>query len=177
MKNLIPNYGNPVQDTQDSKLTWLRSAPGCKRIVVDSQYLDSLNRPNVSLNWDAIEAIVEGGIKLKTGVIIPLDVIIFGTGYSLVCILVNHKFLTTHCSSFVKKPLSLNVRGSSGNTIREYFESKGGAQAYLGSCFPGFPNLFTILGKLYLFFSEPIEQFNTFSCRTQCCIWSCLCDI
>jgi len=156
MKNLIPNYGNLVQGTQDLKLTQLRSAPGCKRIIVDPRYLKSLNRPNVSLKWDA------------------LDVIIFGTGYSLVCIHVNHKFLTTHCSSFVKKPLSLNVRGSSGNTIREYFESKGGAQAYLGSCFPGFPNLFTILGKLYLFFLEPIEQFNTFSCRTQCCIWSCL---
>jgi len=54
-------------------------------------------------------------------------VIIFGTGYSL-------------------ESASLNVQGSSGNTIFEYYESKGGAQAYLGSCIPGFPNLFTLLG-------------------------------
>ncbi|KAF8798180.1 FAD/NAD(P)-binding domain-containing protein [Phlegmacium glaucopus] len=113
MKNLIPKY-----------------APGCKRIIVDPQYLDSLNRPNVRLQWDAIETIVEDGIKLKTGVVIPLDVIIFGTGYSV----------------FTKDPGSLNVQGSSGNTISEYFESKGGPQAYLGSCIPGFPNLFTLLG-------------------------------
>ena len=118
---------------------------------MDPQYLDSLNRPNVSLKWDAIEAIVEDGIKLKTGVFIPLDVIIFATGYSLVCIHMNHEFLALNfCSSFIKESPSLNVQGSSGNTLLEYFESKGGAQAYLGSCFPGFPNLFTLLGKLLI---------------------------
>jgi cation diffusion facilitator CzcD-associated flavoprotein CzcO len=111
-----------------------------------------LHRPNVSLEWDAIEAIVKDGIKLKTGVFIPLDVIIFGTGYSLVCIHMNREFLAIHHSSFVKELASLNVQGSNGNTILEYFESKGGAQAYLGSCFPGFPNLFTLLGKLLIFF-------------------------
>jgi cation diffusion facilitator CzcD-associated flavoprotein CzcO len=66
------------------------SAPGCKRIIADPQYLQSLKRPNVNLKWDAIEAVVEDGIKLKTGVFIPLDVIIFGTGFALVCIHMNH---------------------------------------------------------------------------------------
>jgi hypothetical protein len=78
-------------------------------------------------------------------------VIIFGTGYSLVCIHKDHAFLTAHCSRFIKGSNSLNVQGSGGNTISEYFESKGGAQAYLGSCYPGFPNLFTLLGKLPFF--------------------------
>jgi hypothetical protein len=42
----------------------------------------------VSLNWEGIEEIVEEGIKLKTGEVVPLDIIIFGTGYSLVsCLL------------------------------------------------------------------------------------------
>lgn len=133
-------------------LIWLLSAPGCKRIIVDPQYLDTLNRPNVSLKWDAIETIVEDGIKLKTGVVIPLDVIIFGTGYSIVChfIQMNHESLATHYSWFIKESASLNVQGSSGNTIGEYYESKGGPQAYLGSCIPGFPNLFTVLGKLLI---------------------------
>ena len=161
-----------------NKLTWLQlSAPGCKRLIVDSQYLDSLNRPNVSLKWDTIEAIVEDGIKLKTGEFIPLDVIIFGTGYSLVCVHMNHEFLATHCCSFIKVSASLNVQGSSGNTIHEYFESKGGAQAYLGSCYPGFPNLFTLLGKLLIFFElvDP-DSSLTSSFRTQCCNWSCVCD-
>jgi len=38
----------------------------------------------VSLNWDGIEEVVEEGIKLKTGEVIPLDIIIFGTGYTIV---------------------------------------------------------------------------------------------
>jgi len=59
-------------------------APGCKRIIVDAGYLQSLGKPNVELQWDAIDSVVEEGILLKTGETVPLDVIIFGTGYSLV---------------------------------------------------------------------------------------------
>jgi cation diffusion facilitator CzcD-associated flavoprotein CzcO len=60
------------------------TAPGCKRIIVDPDYLKCLHRPNVSVKWDGIEEIIEEGIKLKTGEVVPLDIIIFGTGYSLV---------------------------------------------------------------------------------------------
>lgn len=60
------------------------SAPGCKRIILDADYLTSLKRPNVSLRWDSIERVTEDGIELKTGEVILLDVIIFGTGYSVV---------------------------------------------------------------------------------------------
>ncbi|RDB21175.1 Baeyer-Villiger monooxygenase [Hypsizygus marmoreus] len=100
--------------------------PGCKRIIVDPGYLESLHRPNVSLRWDAIKGIVENGIELKTGEIVPLDVIIFGTGYCL-------------------EPTDLRVQGRR-ETIHEYFASKGGPTAYIGTCMPGFPNCFTILG-------------------------------
>ncbi|KAH6918372.1 monooxygenase [Coprinopsis sp. MPI-PUGE-AT-0042] len=101
--------------------------PGCKRIIVDPGYLKCLHRPNVTLEWGRIDCIVEEGIKLKTGEVIPLDVIIFGTGYS-------------------REPLSLNIRGREGNLITDYFESKQGPTAYLGQCYPGFPNMFTFLG-------------------------------
>ena len=53
---------------------------------------------------------------------------------------------------FIKASTSVNVQGSSGNTLLEYFDSKGGAQAYLGSCYPGFPNLFTLFGKLFILY-------------------------
>ncbi|KAF9454662.1 FAD/NAD(P)-binding domain-containing protein [Macrolepiota fuliginosa MF-IS2] len=102
-------------------------SPGCKRIIVDPNYLKSLHRPNVSLNWDVIEGVVEEGIKLKTGEVVPLDIIIFGTGYAL-------------------EPQGIETKGSNGNTMREYFEEQGGATAYLGSSMPGFPNFYTLLG-------------------------------
>lgn len=57
---------------------------GCKRIIVDPGYLKSLHRPNVAVKWDAIKNVVENGIELKTGEVVPLDVIIFGTGFSIV---------------------------------------------------------------------------------------------
>ena len=60
------------------------SAPGCKRIILDPGFLDSLNQPNVSLRFDPLDAIVEEGVKLESGEVVPVDVIIFGTGYNLV---------------------------------------------------------------------------------------------
>ncbi|KAF8077841.1 hypothetical protein FPV67DRAFT_1463188 [Lyophyllum atratum] len=102
-------------------------APGCKRIIVDPGYLEALHRPNVTVSWDAIKGVVEDGIELKSGKIIPLDVIVFGTGYSM-------------------EPVNLRVRGSRKTTIHDYFAAQEGATAYLGTCMPGFPNCFTLLG-------------------------------
>ncbi|KAG5734570.1 hypothetical protein E4T56_gene5522 [Termitomyces sp. T112] len=102
-------------------------APGCKRIIVDPGYLESLHKPNVSISWDAIKGIVEEGIELKSGKVVPFDVIVFSTGYSL-------------------ESADLDVRGSKKYTIREYFASQGGPTAYLGTCLPGFPNFFMLLG-------------------------------
>lgn len=53
-------------------------------MILDPGYLDCLHRPNVSVTFEPIKAIVEEGIKLKSGEVVPLDVIIFGTGYALV---------------------------------------------------------------------------------------------
>ncbi|KDQ61021.1 hypothetical protein JAAARDRAFT_32021 [Jaapia argillacea MUCL 33604] len=100
--------------------------PGCKRIIVDPGYLDCLNQENVNVIWEGIDSIVENGIKLKTGEIVPLDIIIFGTGYS--------------------GDPDFTIRGRDGKSIQEYFQSQGGPTAYLGTCVPGFPNLFTLLG-------------------------------
>ncbi|PBK78312.1 FAD/NAD(P)-binding domain-containing protein [Armillaria solidipes] len=101
-------------------------SPGCKRIIVDSNYLTCLKQPNVSLNWDAIDSVVEEGVRLKNGEVIPLDVLIFGTGYSL-------------------EPADLRVKGRS-TTIHQYFKTQGGPTAMYGMSIPGFPNVFVLLG-------------------------------
>lgn len=38
------------------------AAPGCKRIVYDSGYLDALHRPNVDVCRDEIQSIAENGL-------------------------------------------------------------------------------------------------------------------
>jgi cation diffusion facilitator CzcD-associated flavoprotein CzcO len=64
--------------------------PGCKRIIFDrdGSYLKCLSRPNMQLNFDGIEKIVEGGLVTKKGEYKPFDVIISATGYATVMNLV-----------------------------------------------------------------------------------------
>ena len=44
-------------------------AIGCRRIVYDAGYLESLHRANMSLRRNDIEAIVEDGIVTKDGMV------------------------------------------------------------------------------------------------------------
>ncbi|EPQ58318.1 FAD/NAD P-binding domain-containing protein [Gloeophyllum trabeum ATCC 11539] len=100
--------------------------PGCKRIIIDPGFLESLHRPNVSMVWDGIERIEESGIKLRTGEQVSLDVIVFATGYGL-----NPK---------------LPMSGKNKLNLQDFFASQGGPTSYMGTCAPGFPNLYTLLG-------------------------------
>lgn len=58
--------------------------------------------------------------------------------------------------------------------MQEYFASQGGPTAYLGSCMPGFPNLFTLLGRL-----PPIEGLfiADIRWRTEWGDWPCVSDL
>ncbi|KAK0455286.1 FAD/NAD-P-binding domain-containing protein [Desarmillaria tabescens] len=116
---------------------------GCKRLIFDTDYLAALHRPNLSLNWDGIESVFEGGIVTKKGEKLPFDVLIFSTG-------------------FVADDYPLHVRGLS-QTVKEYYESAGGPKAYVGTTVPGFPNLFmiagpnTATGHLSVIFTEEVQ--------------------
>jgi hypothetical protein len=41
-------------------------------------------------------------------------------------------------------------RGIGDLTLKQYFESEGGATSYYGTVFPGFPNMFIIVGQLHV---------------------------
>ncbi|KAI0300612.1 FAD/NAD-P-binding domain-containing protein [Multifurca ochricompacta] len=99
---------------------------GCRRIVRDLSYLQSLNRSNVRLTFDHIARVEPDGVVTETGEKVPLDVIIYGTG-------------------FITDNYPLDVRGTRG-TLKEYNDAHGGPMAYLGSTVPGFPNFFMIQG-------------------------------
>ncbi|KAK1236013.1 Palmitoylated plasma membrane-bound casein kinase [Marasmius sp. AFHP31] len=100
--------------------------PGCKRLIIDPDYLKALSQPNVEVKWEPIDSVVPEGLRLRSGDVVPLDVIIFGTGYSV-------------------EP-NFNAKGVNGMMMSDYFRSQGGATAYLGSAIPKFPNLFVLLG-------------------------------
>ena len=60
------------------------AAPGCKRAVIDPGYLEALHRPNVLLNWDGIAKFEPDGLVTKQGEKMPLDVVVFATGFHFV---------------------------------------------------------------------------------------------
>jgi len=125
---------------------------GCKRIVRDRGYLESLNRPNVRLTFDHIASVEPDGVIMATGEKVPLDVIICGTG-------------------FIADNYPFNLRGTR-STLKEYNDAHGGPMAYLGSTVPGFPNLFMSKVRTRPPVTRPSSHPKSCKPRTSCSSWS-----
>ncbi|KAI0405085.1 putative monooxygenase [Xylaria palmicola] len=105
---------------------------GCKRRVMDTDYLASLHRDNVELvHSDPIEEIVEDGVLTKSGRNVKADAIILANGFH------------------ISKPLpTLNLHGEGGVSVGDHWDkvSEGTPSAYFGTCLSGFPNFFILMG-------------------------------
>lgn len=105
---------------------------GCKRKVMDTDYLSTLHRGNVELIADdPVERITETGVLTKSGREVKADGIVLATGFE------------------VFRMLSpMQILGQGGISLNEHWDTHhaGSAQAYLGTCVPGFPNFFTLMG-------------------------------
>jgi len=118
-----------------------------KRPPIDSGYFETFNRDNVDLvdlRADPIERVVPAGIRLRSGREIPLDVIVFATGYD----------------ALTGPLIKLNITGAGGRTLAQEWEA--GPRTYLGLQVAGFPNLFTVTGpgspSVLCNMPVPIEQ-------------------
>ncbi|MEJ0042072.1 MAG: NAD(P)/FAD-dependent oxidoreductase [Rhizomicrobium sp.] len=102
--------------------------PGGKRSVRDNGvWLAALKRPNVETVTAPIAEITPTGIKTKDGREFPVDVIIYGTGFT--------------ASEFLEP---MRFTGKGGVDLHEQWN--GDARAYLGVTVPNFPNLFIMYG-------------------------------
>lgn len=111
MKKALPNY-----------------PPLSKRFILDNGFYDTLLRDNVELVTEPIDHFDENGIVTKDGRQIPLDVVIFATGFRA-----NDYFYPMH------------IEGRDGTTIDEIWK-KDGARAYWGVAIPRLPNFFSLYG-------------------------------
>ncbi|KAI0429078.1 putative monooxygenase [Xylaria sp. FL1042] len=105
---------------------------GCKRRVMDTDYLESLYRNNVELVYqDPIEEFVENGVRTKSGRFVKADAIVLANGFQI-----------------MKPLLTLNLHGEEGVNVADHWDkvSEGSASAYFGTCLAGFPNLFIMMG-------------------------------
>jgi cation diffusion facilitator CzcD-associated flavoprotein CzcO len=103
---------------------------GCRRVIPSNAYLPALSRENVQVDISGIETITPSGICTKGGQDIPLDIIVYATGY--------------FAYSNVKKMLSFQVYGREGRHLNSEWEA--GAVSYKGITVSGFPNYFKING-------------------------------
>lgn len=102
---------------------------GCKRIILSNTLYPALCRDNVTLHTkdSGIAEITPEGIRTTDGQEIPLDVIIYSTGYDA-----------------TDGVISYPVVGKEGKALGDFWAEY--PRAYLGTMVPGFPNFFVVTG-------------------------------
>jgi cation diffusion facilitator CzcD-associated flavoprotein CzcO len=116
-----------LKDPGVRRKAWPDYTFGCKRILFSSEFLPTLQRPNVELVTDPIARITEHGIVSADGAERELDCIIYATG-----------FRTTEFM------FPMQISGMGGRTLSEAWAA--GPHAHLGIAVPGFPSLFFMYG-------------------------------
>lgn len=121
-----------VRDPEAAATLTSQSYPvGARRIVIDTEFYETFNRTNVDavdLNATPIDRFIEHGVRLSDGREIPLDAIVFATGYD----------------AGTGPILAIDIVGREGLTLREAWAA--GPVTHLGLQAAGFPNLFMISG-------------------------------
>ncbi len=99
---------------------------GCKRAIFSDAYLPALGRDNVDVVTDGIAEVREHSIVTSEGAEIPVDTIIFGTGFTF-------------------PPAAFDrIVGADGRSVADRYRDR--PQSYLGTVLTGFPNFFFTLG-------------------------------
>jgi cation diffusion facilitator CzcD-associated flavoprotein CzcO len=103
---------------------------GCRRVIPTNTYLPALARDNVDVDISGIECITPEGIRTKDGKDIPLDVIVYATGY--------------YAYSDMRRALTFQVHGLGGRNLNREWEDA--AVSYKGITVSGYPNYFKVNG-------------------------------
>jgi cation diffusion facilitator CzcD-associated flavoprotein CzcO len=103
---------------------------GCRRLIPNNTYLPALSRDNVDVDISGIDCITPTGIRSKDGKDVPLDVIVYATGY--------------YAYSNMKKALTFQVHGLGGRNLNREWEDK--VVSYKGITVSGYPNYFKVNG-------------------------------
>lgn len=100
---------------------------GCKRILLASDFYPALQRRNARLVTSPIAEVRPDGIVTADGRHQALDVLVLATGFQA-----------------AEAMAPFRIAGRDGVELNAVW--RDGAQAYLGTTVPGFPNLFLIVG-------------------------------
>ena len=100
---------------------------GCKRVVISDDFYPALTRDDVHLHPQAVQRIVADGLVLADGTHLALDVLIHATGFQV-----------------QQQLVPLTIEGRDGHRLGGDADDR--PRTHLGVSYPGFPNLFHLLG-------------------------------
>ncbi|WP_234815231.1 flavin-containing monooxygenase [Mycolicibacterium duvalii] len=100
---------------------------GCKRPLLSGEWWPTFTLPNVTLETSPIVEFTAHGLRTADGIEHRVDTVIYGTGF--------------RAADYLS---SLQVYGREEAALHETWRE--GAEAYLGTTVPGYPNLFTLYG-------------------------------
>jgi len=129
-KNLKRNLEKYIDDDKLRQHMMPDYELGCRRVIPTNIYLPALSRKNVDVDISGIECITPTGIRTKDGKDIPLDIIVYATGF--------------YAYSNMKKALSFQVYGIDGRNLNSEWENE--IVSYKGITVSGYPNYFKVNG-------------------------------
>jgi cation diffusion facilitator CzcD-associated flavoprotein CzcO len=129
-RSLTKQLGRYIQDDKLRRHMLPDYELGSRRVIPTHAYLPALSRANVDVDISGIERITPEGILTKDGKQVPLDVIVYATGY--------------YAYSDMKRALSFQVHGLGGRNLNSEWEKQ--AVSYKGITVSGYPNYFKVNG-------------------------------
>jgi cation diffusion facilitator CzcD-associated flavoprotein CzcO len=129
-RNLAKNLEKYIDDKKLRQHMMPDYELGCRRVIPTNSYLPALSQKNVDVDISGIERITPTGIRTKDGIDIPLDIIVYATGF--------------FAYSNMKKALSFQVYGIGGRNLNSEWEDE--IVSYKGITVSGYPNYFKING-------------------------------
>jgi cation diffusion facilitator CzcD-associated flavoprotein CzcO len=129
-QNLRRNLEKYIHDDQLRRHMMPDYELGCRRVIPTNTYLPALSRNNVDVDISGIERITPTGIRTKDGKDIPLDIIVYATGF--------------YAYTNMKKALTFQVYGREGRNLNAEWETE--IVSYKGITVSGYPNYFKVNG-------------------------------
>ncbi len=108
----------------------------CKRLIFANDYYDAVQHPDVDLETRQIERVEAGGVRLKDGTLIELDVLVLATGF--------------HADRFVRP---MTMKGEGGADLNDLWAQV--PRAYFAITVPHFPNMVLLNGP-----AGPVGNFS-----------------
>lgn len=129
-RNLKRNLERYIGDEELRRYMMPDYELGSRRVIPNNSYLPALSRDNVDVDISGIERITPSGIRTRDGKNIPLDIIVYATGF--------------HAYSDASRMLSFQVHGIGGRSLNDEWETE--ISSYKGITVSGYPNYFKING-------------------------------